>query len=71
MSNDKKSKTTLVSQTKIHVTGFAAVDSKFMERVTIDQRNTSGKIPTKNHQLIFAAKWQAGLLCAHMKKTKW
>lgn len=37
MSNDKKSRLTLVSQAKSHVTGFAAAYSKFMERVTIDQ----------------------------------
>nr|MBK9651627.1 hypothetical protein [Bacteroidota bacterium] len=60
-----------MSQAKTNVAGFSAAASKFVERVTIDQRSTSEKIPNKKSPINFAAKWQAGLLCAHMKKTKW
>ena len=37
MSINKRTHSTLVSQAKNHVTGFATAYSKFMERVTIDQ----------------------------------
>ncbi|MBK9732374.1 MAG: hypothetical protein IPO83_14045 [Chitinophagaceae bacterium] len=53
-----------MSQAKNHVTGFAAAYSKFMDRVTIDQSSTPGKIPNKKSPINFAAKWRIVLLCA-------